>query len=101
MADQDMMADDQADQAADTDEATPDTTAGYCIEIHVSPDGKVSVGVEPKSAEDEETDEENYQPVGSFAEAIKLAKEIYAHAGNMEDVAAGQDDMAAGYGKQA
>lgn len=101
MADQ-MTDQTDADTGSDTGESDiPDTSGGYCIEIMVSADGSVSVGVEPKSAEDEEGDDENYQPVDSFAAAIKLAKEIYAHAGNMQDMGAGMDDMSAGYGAKA
>jgi len=102
------MADQMTDQTdaatgADTGEGdTPDASGGYCIEIKVGADGKVSVGVEPQSAEDSEgEDEENYQPVDSFAAAIKVAKEIYAHAGNMQDMGAGMDEMSAGYGAKA
>lgn len=99
MADMTSQADDTAGMQDDTqDSDTPDTSGGYCIEIRVGADGKVSVGVEPKSAEDEEGDEENHQSVDSFAGAIKLAKEIYAHAGSMQDMNAGMDQMSAGYG---
>lgn len=96
--------------AAAAPEAAPDTSNGYTIEIHVTPDGKFAVGVEPMAAErtennegdpiggDASGDEANFQPVGSLGELVKLVREIVTNAGQMADTGADMDAMAAGYG---
>lgn len=109
-----MMGADQTAGAAAEDSGDTDASKGYCIEIRVGADGKVSVGVE--SLADEQSEEagtgegaeggegsgdDDYQPVDSFIAAIKLAKEIYAHAGSMSDMSASQDEMNSGYSAKA
>lgn len=95
---------DQMDQSTDTDDTSTDMSGGYCIEIRVDSQGKMSVGVEPLAEEDKEEggegegDGEDYQPVASVGEACKLVREIVAHAGQMADTGADSDAMAAGYG---
>ena len=78
--------------------AAPDMAGGYCIEIYVTPDGKMSVAVEPKMAEESAPGEEAAQPVANIGEAMRLVREIVANAGEMTDMGAGQDEMGAGYG---
>lgn len=88
-----------------------DTSGGYCIEVRVDADGKIKVGVESladeqaedaqggePAAEGDDNDNEQYQEVGSIGEALKLVKQIYAGAGEMQDMGAGMDEMSAGYG---
>lgn len=87
---------------APVDDAAADTSGGFCIEIKVSSSGEIKVGVE--SLADEQSEEggesaDEYQTVGSFGEALRLAKEIFTHAGSMADAGASQDEMSAGYGK--
>jgi len=94
------------DPSTDTDDTSPDMSGGYVIEIRVSTDNKISVGVEPLAEEDQEESGEgegsdDYQPVASVGEACKLVREIVAHAGQMADSGADSDAMAAGYGSNA
>lgn len=89
------------------EEMPDEAPGGYCIEIKVTADNRILVGVdpegpeeaEPEATEGDEADE--YQEVGSIGEACRLAREIYASAGKPQDVAAEQADMTAGYGKTA
>lgn len=92
MADQMMMGGDTPDQGAGDD-----TSAGYCIEIRVTADGKMSVGVEPLAEEQDEEggNAENYQPVGSIKEAMQKVMEIYQNDGAQDT---SDDDFNAGYG---
>jgi hypothetical protein len=86
---------------SDTDDTSPDMSGGYVIEIRVSADNKISVGVEPLAEESQEESGEgsdDYQPVASVGEACKLIREIVAHAGQMADSGADADAMSAGYG---
>jgi hypothetical protein len=75
-------------------DAQPDMSNGYCIEVHVTPDGQISVTVEPKSAEDAEGahDESEAQVVNSPREAAKLVVDIINSQGAMKDT--GADDAA-------
>lgn len=95
-----------ADDSADTDAAPSDSAGGYCIELRVTADGKMSIGVEPLAEEQSEEgaedgsgegDDDNYQPVASLGGAIRLIKNIVAHAGDKTDMTAGQNDMDGGY----
>lgn len=83
----------------DEAEAAPDMAGGYCIELYIGSDGKMSVGVEPKAAEDAEGEgaEETRQPVNTIGDAVRLIREIYNHAGSLQADSAGEDQMAAGY----
>lgn len=87
--------------APSADDAAPDMSGGYCIELRVSADGKISVGVEPLAAEEGEegggASEEDYQQVPTIGDAVRLVREIYNHAGSLQSDAAGEDQMAAGY----
>lgn len=97
----DPMQDATMQQGADQD---MDMSGGYCIEIRVMPGDKVSVGVEPIADEMKEEGatpggEEDYQPAPSFMAALKIANDIYKHAGQINDAASGgNEDMSAGYG---
>lgn len=102
----DMMSKDDmgatTDASATTDDSAP--TGGYCIEIKVTADGKMSVGVEPQAddaAEEggENGDEGEYQSVSGMSDLMRLIKDIVSNAGQIEDISGGQDEMSAGYGK--
>lgn len=104
--------------AMDSEDPTMDPAAGeaqeppeghssdYVIEIKVSGQG-IQVGVESADDEMKEeqgageggSDEENYQTVQSIGEACRLIRQIYAHAGAMQDSGADQAAMEQGYGK--
>jgi hypothetical protein len=86
--------------AAAPEAAAPDMSNGYTIEIRVTPDGKFAVGVEPMAAEDAEAagNADEFQPVGSLGEVVKLVRDIVTNAGQMADTGADMDQMAAGYG---
>lgn len=100
-----------ADPTAGAQDDAPDTSQGYCIEIRVDADGKIKVGVESLADEQAEEsqgaepaegdDSEQYQEVGSIGEALKLVKQIYSSAGEMQDMGAGMDEMNSGYGMKA
>ena len=83
----------------DEPDAALDMSNGYCVEIHVTPDGQISVTVEPKSAEDAEGahDESEAQPVSSAREAAKLVVEIINAGGAMKDTAEEDAALEAGY----
>lgn len=101
MADPTM--DETAAPAGDMPEdAAPDMSGGYCIEIRVDGQGKLSVGVEPLAAEASEEgaeggQDESYQSVNTIGDAVRLVREIYNHAGSLQADTAGEDQMAAGY----
>lgn len=80
------------------EEATTES-AGYCIEIHVSPSGSIRVSVEP---EQEEAAEGEAQPEGQEVKGIKGAIEvvmdIYANGGQVSNAMEGEDDFNAGFG---
>ena len=79
----------------------PEAPAGFCIELYVGADGKMSVAVEPKEEPvAEEGAEAPSQPVANIQEAMRLIREIIEHDGEMTDPAASQDEMASGYGKE-
>jgi hypothetical protein len=93
-----------ADPAAGADPSSPapDMSAGYCIEIKVSGDGKISVGVESAAAEASEEgaesgQDEDYQSVPTIGDAVRLVREIYNHAGSLQSDSAGEDQMVSGY----
>lgn len=70
---------------------------GYCIEIRVGADNKVSVGVDSIS-DKPESDENEYQQVGSIQEAMAIVKDIFANSGNVEEgMKQSAEDMKAGY----
>ena len=100
----DPMMDDPNAPAGDADEgAAPDMSGGYCVEIRVDAQGKISVGVEPLAAEAQEEgaegggDDEGYQSVNTIGDAVRLVREIYNHAGSLQADSAGEDQMAEGY----
>jgi hypothetical protein len=98
-----------------------DMSKGYCIELKVKADGSMTVGVEPldeemseeagaagssgapadPSADPSEAGEtdDDAQPVSSLGDAIRVIKDIVAHAGDMTEMANSQDAMSSGYGK--
>lgn len=82
-----------------TNMAEDSTSGGYCIEIRVDANNKVSVGVEPLKEEvTEDGAEENYQPVKSIQEAMAVVKDIFANSGNVkEGMAQSMGDMNEGY----
>lgn len=108
MADQ-MMG--QAPEMGGEDDAAADASQGYCIEIRVDADGKIKVGVESLADEQaeesqggepaESEDSEEYQEVGSIGEALRVVKDIYTNAGNMQDMGANESEMDSGYGMKA
>lgn len=72
-------------------------SGGYCIEIRVSPDGKIQVGREEAAEENAEAEDTSYRPAKSFGDAVRMAMEIYENNG---DMAAGdaQAQFDEGYG---
>lgn len=89
-------------------EAAPEASGGYVIELRVAADGAMSVSVEPDAPvmENNEGDPEggdmggeDAQPVANIGEAMKLIREIVAHAGEMTDTSASQGEMESGYGR--
>lgn len=118
----DMMQGAPAPTGEDSAMPPPEAQGGFVIELRVTADGKMSIGVEPmgeESAEDSAPPptppaggppgmppspppaepEDNYQPVASLGEAMKLIREIVMHGGESADAGASQDEMSAGYGK--
>jgi len=70
---------------------------GYCIEIRVDADNKVSVGVESTS-DKPEYEEGEYQQVGSIQEAMAIVKDIFANSGNVQEgMKQSMSDMSEGY----
>ncbi|HLP99205.1 MAG TPA: hypothetical protein VK149_12260 [Sideroxyarcus sp.] len=63
---------------------------GFCIEICVMPDGKITVESGPLESEGEATG----TPVGSIDEALMKAKELFAQGGWQ-----GEEAFNAGFGK--
>jgi hypothetical protein len=83
-------------------DAAPADQGGFCIELYVTGDGKMSVAVEPgkaEAAEGAEGGEPASQPVGSIQEAFKLIRDIVEHGGQQVDAGASQDAMSSGYGQ--
>lgn len=93
----------QIDQNPLPEEGASETTSGgYTIEIEVTADNKISVSVEPMSSEASEGGAEgeaegDAQQVASFGEALRACKDIYAHAGEMQDTSGSAVDMESGY----
>lgn len=107
MADPMMGAEDP--NAAPDPAAAPDGEgmgAGYCIEIHVSAEGSIKIGVEPEGDEAAEEgaatpeagaeEGDDAQPVANIREAMKVVMDIYKNSGQIAD-ADGEDQMSAGY----
>jgi hypothetical protein len=69
------MQDGGADEASEQDQSQ----GGYCIEIHVSADGSLSVGVEPESEEYDEGQgaPDKGTPAKNIKDALTQALEIY------------------------
>jgi hypothetical protein len=83
-----------------------DMSNGYTIELCVKPDGSMTIGVEPIAEEQSEESGESggdgdTQPVSSLGDAIRVIKDIVAHAGDISDMQGSQDAMSSGYGKGA
>lgn len=90
----------QIDQNPLPEEGASETTSGgYTIEIEVTADNKISVSVEPEAPEGgaEGEAEGDAQQVASFGEALRVCKDIYAHAGEMQDTSGSAGDMESGY----
>lgn len=95
------MAQDMNNPAATGDD-TQQSPQGYCIEIHVGADGKISVDVEPEADEAAEEQGEGGesskgQPVSGFKEALQVAMDIYKNDGQIQDAGAGDSDFAEGF----
>lgn len=74
------------------------STGSYCIEIKVSADGSIKVGVEPQEEEmQEEESGEQYQDVPDIKAALQLAMEIFSGAGQMGESSSDQGQMNAAY----
>lgn len=73
---------------------------GFVIEIVCRSDGSFSVSSEsvPEEAAEENAtgDTDGGQPAGSFAEALSIAKQLYAAGGASDE---GESDFASGYGQ--
>lgn len=94
-----------AGQSTEGAESAPDMSNGFTIELNVGLDGKMTVSVEPAAEESSEegsgsdgSDDDEAQPVANIGEALKLIREIVAHAGQMTDTSASNDEMSSGYG---
>lgn len=109
MADPTQVPADPAAAAPAAPDAPDDMSQGYVIELRCMPGGKYSIGVEPMAEEQGEESAgapgaspepagDDFQPVANIGEAMKLIREIIAHAGQMTDTGASQDEMSAGYG---
>lgn len=85
-------------EGAPADMAEDQGPQGYCIELHVSADNKITVSVEP---EDEEAGEEQTPdgatPVDGIKGALALVLDIFKNGGQVADAAAGEGDFDAGY----
>lgn len=86
-------------------------SAGFTVELKVDGQGKMTVCVEPAAEEageessgavmagsDDESGDDESQPVANIGEALKLIREIVTHGGQMADVGASSDEMSSGYG---
>ena len=93
----DPMAQDPAMDEAEP--AAEPSTGGFCIEIKVSADGSIKVGVEPEAEETEEDAQggEDYQDVPDIKAALKLAMQIFSGAGQMGASSSDQGQMDAAY----
>ena len=111
------MADPTQQTGATDDDSSVDMSQGYCIEINVAANNKITVSVEPASEEsseesgsddgsDDDTsadgsgdsgDDEDAQPVANIREALKLVMDIYQNAGQMQDTGEDQSQMSSGY----
>lgn len=84
----------------DGQDPSMDISQGYTIEIRVQGHA-VSVCVSPMPADGKDGDQddsENYQQVKSFGDAMRLARDIYTHAGDMENATSGSmSQMSNGY----
>lgn len=90
------MAADQAtnDQGTADDTSGADTVGGFCIEICVTANGKITVSSEPLS---EEQGEGSGTPVDNIDDALAEAKKLYEAGGAIEDE--DQASFDAGFGK--
>jgi hypothetical protein len=89
-----------------SEDAGMDMSQGYCIELRVKADGTMTIGVEPLAEEQSEEsgesgEDDDTQPVSSLGDAIRVIKDIVAHAGDISDMQGSQDAMSSGYGKGA
>jgi hypothetical protein len=87
-------------QEGENSTTEPAQQSGYCIEIHVSADNQITVGVEPESAEsaEGETQPDNGgQAVSSIREALQVAMDIFKNGGQVMDAESGDGDFSAGF----
>jgi hypothetical protein len=101
-----MPPDDSGATEDPAEDAGMDMSQGYCIELKVKADGSMTIGVEPLAEEQseesgEDGSEDDSQPVSSLGDAIRVIKDIVAHAGDISDMQGSQDAMSSGYGKGA
>jgi hypothetical protein len=102
-----MPPDDSGATEDPAEDAGMDMSNGYTIELTVKPDGSMTIGVEPIAEEQSEEsgeaggDAEDTQSVSSLGDAIRVIKDIVAHAGDISDMQGSQDAMSSGYGKGA
>lgn len=117
MADPTMTAMPTQSAQASPDDGAPDTSQGYTICIYVDPNQAISVSVEPgppPSDADQGGDQDagaspdddsgggqgNSQSVPNINAAIRIVKDIFNNAGQVQDADQGQSDMSSGYGGQ-
>lgn len=74
--------------------------AGYCIELCVTPDGQMTIAVEPLGGEmGEEQGEPTGTPVNGLRDALAMIMTIVKNNGQMANEQAGEDEFNAGYGE--
>jgi hypothetical protein len=74
---------------------------GYTIEIHVDPQGAISVGVDTGADEQDEgagDDAGELQPAKNIKDALTIALDIFRNEGQMTQGPSADDDMASGFG---
>lgn len=103
-------------QAADPSGVAPDASQGYTICIHVDASQSISVSVEPGASpsdsgqtaadgsamagsDDQSGDDQgNAQGVPNINAAIRIVKDIFNNAGQVQDADQSQTDMSSGFG---
>jgi hypothetical protein len=95
-ADPEDLQDGGADEGAEQGQAQG---GGYCIEIHVKPDGSLSVSTEPENEEYAEDggQQDMGKPAANIKEALTMALEIFKADGQMPDDGGADADLDAGF----
>lgn len=94
-----MMPQMQSPQGTQPEDAPVDD-GSYTIEIEVGADGTIKVGVEPAGEMQEAPEgqeDEQYQTVQNIDECLRLVKQIYAGAGQMNESTNDKAAMQSGY----